>query len=65
MDFHASKQPGLVYAWEGEVANLHSEIKRLRGALEEIFAIEDQQYGGDWDEIEQARQIARAALQAK
>ncbi len=39
------------------------KIARLRLALEAIFAIEDEQYGNDWAEIEAARQIARAALQ--
>lgn len=38
------------------------EIERLRGALSQIVAIENQEYGGDWDEIEQAREIARMAL---
>jgi hypothetical protein len=34
----------------------------LLEALTKIAAIEDLMYGGDWDEIEQARQIARAAI---
>lgn len=34
----------------------------LRTALERIAAIEDRMIGGDWDEIEEARTIAREAL---
>jgi hypothetical protein len=39
-----------------------TEIERLRGALRQILAIEDSYTGGDWDEIEEARLIARDAL---
>ena len=34
----------------------------LREALRKIADIEDQMYGPDWDEIEQARGISLAAL---
>lgn len=34
----------------------------LREALEKIVAIENQMYGPDWEEIDAARLIARAAL---
>lgn len=37
---------------------------QLREALERIAAIPDNYYGGDWDEIEEARTRARAALTA-
>jgi hypothetical protein len=37
---------------------------KLVAALKAIVAIEDKAFGGDWDEIEQARGIARAALAA-
>lgn len=37
----------------------------LRTALERIAAIENKQFGQDWEEIEQAREIARAALAAQ
>lgn len=41
------------------------ELAAARKALEEIAAIQDREFGGDWDEIEQARQIALAALSSK
>jgi hypothetical protein len=34
----------------------------LLAALKQIAAIEDKMNGGDWDEIEDARQIAQAAI---
>lgn len=39
------------------------EIERLRCALAHITNIKNEMYGGDWDEIEHARTIARAALE--
>lgn len=45
-------------------ARLMAENDRLREALTEIVAIENKVTGGDWDEIAQARLIARAALGA-
>lgn len=36
----------------------------LLAALKEIAAIKDSHTGGDWDEIEQAREIAKAAIAA-
>lgn len=38
------------------------EIARLRAALEKITKIEDELFGGDWEEIEEARGIANEAL---
>ena len=38
------------------------EIHRLRMALQAIAGIENRTDGGDWDEIEDARLIARDAL---
>ena len=46
------------------MAEAAAEIERLVEALREIAAIEDEMYGGDWDEIEAARKIATAALEA-
>ena len=43
-------------------AMLAREVKKLRAALVRIDAIEDRYDGGDWDEINEAREIARAAL---
>jgi hypothetical protein len=42
-----------------------SRIAELEGALAKISAIEDRMFGLDWDEIEEARTIARAALKEK
>lgn len=39
-----------------------SELERMREALERISAIENKTTGGDWDEIDEARLIAHAAL---
>lgn len=38
------------------------DFDRLKTALQEISAIKDELFGGDWDEIERARNIANAAL---
>jgi hypothetical protein len=38
------------------------KAQRVRDALERITAIENKCDGGDWDEIEEAREIARTAL---
>lgn len=42
-----------------------TENKRLREALEKIPAIKNKSFGGDWDEIEEARKIAKSALDGK
>lgn len=39
-----------------------AKYEKLMRALRQIAAIENKTDGGDWDEIEKARQIARAAL---
>lgn len=39
-----------------------NEIMRLRAALQVISNIENRTDGGDWDEIDDARLIARDAL---
>jgi hypothetical protein len=41
---------------------LYAEYEKVVAALRAIAAIENQMVGGDWDEIEQARAIAREAL---
>jgi hypothetical protein len=48
--------------WEDRCA-LAVDWARYRKALNAIAAIEDKPNGGDWDEIEQAREIAREALE--
>lgn len=42
--------------------DVSEEIYRLRTALKEISLIEDRYNCGDWDEIEEARDIANRAL---
>lgn len=41
---------------------LLAEVEASRKALRQISQIEDKMIGGDWDEIEEARAIANAAL---
>ena len=48
-----------------DLRSLLAENARLREALLDISAIVNQQWGGDWDETENARAIARAALGKK
>lgn len=43
-------------------ARLIASAPDLLEALQKIAAIEDQQFGGDWDEIIEAREIANAAI---
>jgi hypothetical protein len=45
-----------------QCATLLQENRTLRAALERIIAIEDSYTGSNWDEIAEARGIARAAL---
>jgi hypothetical protein len=42
--------------------DLAAEVLRLREALSSISLIEDDVFSSDWDEINKARSIARAAL---
>jgi sugar phosphate isomerase/epimerase len=41
---------------------LQDEVRALREGMQRIASIEDKMVGGDWDEIEEARAIAREAL---
>lgn len=41
---------------------LEEKVLRFQTALEFITSINNQDWGGDWDEIEQARRTAREAL---
>jgi hypothetical protein len=43
--------------------DLQTRVDTLERALRKISAIEDSLHGGDWDEIEEARTIANAALE--
>lgn len=43
------------YVYEGQIAE-------LRAALKKIMEIENREFGPDWEEIEEARSIARTAL---
>jgi hypothetical protein len=42
----------------------HALIVQMAEALGKIAAIENQEYGADWEEIEEAREIAEAAIPA-
>ncbi len=44
---------------------LEGRIAKLEKALRDIAAIENEMIGGDWEEIEKARQIANTALMVK
>lgn len=47
---------------EQGMLELVEELKTLRKALQQISLIEDRYNCGDWDEIEEARGIAKKAL---
>jgi hypothetical protein len=47
-----------------EITRLTKQRDELVAALEKIAAIEDKLFGGDWDEIEEAREFANQALAA-
>jgi hypothetical protein len=47
-----------------ENARLRSMIENLLAALQAISDIENEEWGGDYDEIEAARIMAREALQS-
>lgn len=49
-------------ASQDALAAARAEVTRLQDALERITKIENKYSGTDWDEIDEARQIARAAL---
>jgi hypothetical protein len=57
---------GYRVGWQREAAvelrRLHALNAELLEALKKIAAIEDQMYGPDWEEIEEARDIASAAI---
>ena len=54
-------EPMLAVAWEAYQAGAATSAGAVE-ALRKIAAIENQMVGGDWEEIEEAREIARAAL---
>src|SRR5690349_4047003 len=45
-------------------APMHNRAEALAQALVRITKIRNKMFGGDWDEIDRARGIARAALEA-
>ena len=45
-----------------DLRRLYAENQELLEALKKISAIENKDYGSDWEEIEQARNIADAAI---
>jgi hypothetical protein len=62
---YAEHMNGLVAAYKEVAARDAAEVQRLREALTKIAAIEDKMFGSDWEEIEEARQIARAAIKGE
>ena len=48
--------------YEEDWSEVINENTRLREALAKIAAIPNQDWGGDWEEIEEARAIANSAL---
>lgn len=68
-----ARQPACLMEWRQPTAHQGTDAKeseadeliRLRDALQRIANIENDMYGGDWDEIEEARQIAEDALGGK
>jgi dsDNA-specific endonuclease/ATPase MutS2 len=54
------------YTMAGErlrrIEKLEDQNHALLEALKQISAIEDLEWGGDWEEIDQAREIANAAI---
>ena len=57
--------PGRLEVWQAAEAPLLARIAEMKSALRKIAAIENKMVGGDWDEIEEARQIANVAIAAK
>lgn len=51
-----------VQEMESAAMKIERHRDELLAALKKISAIEDQMYGADWDEIEQARSIANSAI---
>jgi len=51
-----------VVDYSTEKARLGKENKVMADALQKIVDIELQEFGGDWDEIEEAQEIAQTAL---
>lgn len=47
---------------DAEISRLRDTQRVLVEALRKIVAIDDKMFGGDWDEIEEARAIAREAI---
>lgn len=50
--------------WNERMFVLEQQRDALLEALKKIEAIEDKMFGSDWEEIEEARDIARAAIKA-
>ena len=47
-----------------QLADSQKQVTLLRDALKSIHAIEDKLFGSDWEEIDEARDIANVALAA-
>lgn len=60
--FHADKVPVGTKLYTHAPVQPNDAAPELLEALTKIAAIEDKQFGHDWEEIEEARGIARAAI---
>ena len=47
---------------DNDLRALLADLEAMRAALGKVAAIQNQMFCQDWDEIEDAREIARAAL---
>lgn len=51
-----------IHYLRSQLSAAQEDNKRLRDALKKIYSIQDHLDGGDWDEIDEARNIANTAL---
>lgn len=59
--YECEEQHGPV-RWSEDLKEAADSIEALKEALREIAAISNRMYGQDWQEIEDARAIARVAM---
>ena len=54
----------VIAVWRGRTQRAEAQRDALLEALRKIAAIENKMVGSDWEEIEEARDTARAAIKA-